>query len=37
MGTSWQREKRRKNGAGNWRLVRYADDRAPRTQQEVLM
>ncbi|WP_258575387.1 group II intron reverse transcriptase/maturase [Streptomyces shenzhenensis] len=26
MGTSWQREKRRKTGEGNWRLVRYADD-----------
>ncbi|MEF9902151.1 group II intron reverse transcriptase/maturase [Streptomyces sp. P9-A2] len=26
MGTSWQREKRRKIGTGNWRLVRYADD-----------
>ncbi|WAX78762.1 group II intron reverse transcriptase/maturase [Streptomyces sp. KMM 9044] len=26
MGTSWQREKRRKTGTGNWRLVRYADD-----------
>lgn len=25
MGTSWQREKRRKTGTGNWRLVRYAD------------
>ncbi|MFB7601192.1 group II intron reverse transcriptase/maturase [Streptomyces sp. NPDC056160] len=26
MGTSWQREKRRKTGEGNWRLIRYADD-----------
>jgi len=26
MGTSWQREKRKKKGQGNWRLVRYADD-----------
>ena len=26
MGTWWQREKRKKNGQGNWRLVRYADD-----------
>jgi RNA-directed DNA polymerase len=26
MGTSWQRARRRKNGLGNWRLVRYADD-----------
>lgn len=26
MGTRWQREKRKKNGHGNWRLVRYCDD-----------
>ena len=26
MGTSHQREKRKKNGQGTWRLVRYADD-----------
>src|SRR5258708_19732680 len=26
MGTSWQRTRRRRNGLGNWRLVRYADD-----------
>ena len=26
MGTSWQREKRKRHGKGNWRLVRYADD-----------
>jgi len=26
MGTSWQREKRRRHGQGNWKLVRYADD-----------
>jgi RNA-directed DNA polymerase len=26
MGTKPQRDKRRKNGLGNWRLVRYADD-----------
>src|SRR5512140_3404991 len=26
MGTSHQREKRKKKGQGNWRLVRYADD-----------
>jgi RNA-directed DNA polymerase len=25
MGTSWQREKRRKHGQGNWKLIRYAD------------
>jgi RNA-directed DNA polymerase len=26
MGVPWQREKRRKQGLGTWRLVRYADD-----------
>jgi len=26
MGTKWRREKRKKNGQGNWRLVRYCDD-----------
>jgi RNA-directed DNA polymerase len=26
MRTAWQRSKRRKNGQGNWRVVRYADD-----------
>ena len=26
MGTDGQRRKRRKNGLGNWRLIRYADD-----------
>jgi RNA-directed DNA polymerase len=26
MGTDYQRKKRRKNGAGAWRIVRYADD-----------
>ncbi|MEV5704421.1 group II intron reverse transcriptase/maturase [Actinoallomurus sp. NPDC052274] len=26
MGTAYQRSKRRKNGHGTWRLVRYADD-----------
>jgi RNA-directed DNA polymerase len=26
MGTPWQREKRRRNGQGNWKLIRYADD-----------
>jgi RNA-directed DNA polymerase len=25
MGTSWQREKRKRKGHGNWRLIRYAD------------
>jgi hypothetical protein len=37
MDGKYQREKRRKSGAGNWRLVRYADDCAPRTQREVSM
>lgn len=26
MGTRWQRIKRRRNGQGNWKLIRYADD-----------
>jgi RNA-directed DNA polymerase len=26
MGTDYQRAKRRKNGLGNWRIIRYADD-----------
>jgi len=26
MGTPYQRSKRKKNGHGNWRLIRYADD-----------
>jgi RNA-directed DNA polymerase len=26
MGTQWQREKRRRNGQGNWKLIRHADD-----------
>ena len=26
MGTNWQRAKRRRNGLGNWRLIRYADN-----------
>ncbi len=26
MGTWWQRDKRKRKGQGNWRLVRYADD-----------
>ncbi|MGH3904219.1 MAG: reverse transcriptase/maturase family protein, partial [Pseudonocardiaceae bacterium] len=32
MGTSPAREKRRRKGLANYRLVRYADDCAPRTQ-----
>ncbi len=26
MGTSYQRAKRKRDGVGNWRLIRYADD-----------
>ena len=26
MGTEWQRMKRRKQGLGTWRLIRYCDD-----------
>lgn len=26
MATDWQRAKRKRNGLGNWKLVRYADD-----------
>jgi RNA-directed DNA polymerase len=26
MGTGWQRAKRKRNGQGNWRLIRFADD-----------
>ncbi|MGH9477554.1 MAG: group II intron maturase-specific domain-containing protein, partial [Terriglobales bacterium] len=26
MDTRWQRAKRRRNGQGNWRLIRFADD-----------
>ena len=24
--TSWQRQKRKRHGQGNWKLIRYADD-----------
>jgi RNA-directed DNA polymerase len=37
MGTKWQRAKRRQQGLGTWRLVRYADDCAPRALMEVAM
>lgn len=37
MTTRRDRERRRHRGLPTWRLVRYADDCAPRTQQEVLM
>lgn len=41
MGTGWQRQKRRRNGEGTWRLVRFADDfvvmvNGTRAQAEVL-
>jgi RNA-directed DNA polymerase len=37
MGTDQQRAKRKRQGLGNWKLVRYADDCAPRTRLEVAM
>jgi len=37
MGSYYQRSQRRRNGLGNWRLVRYADDCVPRTPLEVAM
>ena len=37
MGTGKQRAKRRRNGHGNWKLIRYADDCAPRALMEVAM
>ena len=35
--TEYQRAKRRRNGKANYKIVRYADDGAPRTQLEVAM
>jgi RNA-directed DNA polymerase len=35
MGTDYWRAKRRRNGLGNWRLIRFADDCVPRTLKEV--
>jgi len=35
--SEWQRAVRRRQGLPNFRLVRYADDCAPRTQLEVVM
>jgi hypothetical protein len=35
--TPYQRAKRRRDGLPNYRLVRYADDCAPRTLTEVAM
>jgi RNA-directed DNA polymerase len=37
MGDQYQRAKRKTKGQGNWRIVRYADDCAPRTRLEVAM
>ena len=37
MGTQSQRQKRRRNGQGNWKIIRYADDCAPRARLEVAM
>jgi retron-type reverse transcriptase len=37
MGTDQQRAKRKRNGLGNWKIVRYADDCAPRTLTGVAM
>jgi RNA-directed DNA polymerase len=35
MGSRGQRGKRSRNGLGNWKLIRYADDCVPRTLKEV--
>ncbi|WP_067577754.1 reverse transcriptase domain-containing protein [Nocardia terpenica] len=35
MATSYQRLVRRRDGLANWRLIRYADDCAPRTLKEA--
>jgi RNA-directed DNA polymerase len=37
MSTSARRTKRRVNGEPNWKVVRYADDCAPRARLEVAM
>jgi len=37
MGDAGQRRRRVRNGMGNWRLIRYADDCVPRTRLEVAM
>jgi len=37
MGTSYLRAKRVRNGLGNWRLIRFADDCAPRALKEAPM
>src|SRR6266851_848072 len=35
MSTSYQRARRRRNGKANFKIIRYADDCAPRTPKEV--
>ena len=37
MGTRLLREKRKRRGQGTWKIIRYADDRVPRTRLEVAM
>jgi retron-type reverse transcriptase len=37
MGTTYRRHRRRQLGLPTWRIVRYADDCAPRTRLEVAM
>jgi hypothetical protein len=37
MGDHNRRYRRRRKGLANWRLIRYADDCAPRTRLEVAM
>ncbi|MEV4752959.1 reverse transcriptase domain-containing protein [Streptosporangium sp. NPDC049248] len=37
MSTDKRRRTRKRKGLGNWRIVRYADDCAPRTLMEVVM
>ena len=37
MGPSHARERRRRKGVANYRLIRYADDGAPRTRKETAM
>jgi hypothetical protein len=37
MVTASQRARRRAKGLPNWRVVRYADDCAPRTRREGLV
>jgi hypothetical protein len=37
MGPSHARERRRRKGLANYRLIRYADDCVPRTRREGLV